>query len=425
MRTCKFIIFFSLLISASAHAQDITGLWKGTLYNDTTQQYLRYELAISEEKGKLSGFSHTWFLVDDKQYYGIKKVKVKKLDGKIIVEDDGYITNNFPITPGKNVRQLNVLSLAQQDTLQVLTGPFSTNRTKEFASATGAIAIKHTTDYWQSSLIPYLQETGFAKQLSFVTDQQPVAKNTIAIQTQDDELLAREMERIAREKEAAELANVVVNKRSVETQKINSKKQKGDEKVAVAVNKKIITPVEVVKQPDPGIVKANPTRKKEKIEPVKKETAVAKVEKPLPVPIQTLPPSVVAKPVVTVPIVAINAAINVTKRNTELQQTVYFKSDSLQLSLFDNGEVDGDTVSVLMNGVLIFAKERLSTNAVRKMVAIDPSVDSVLLVMYAENLGSIPPNTGLLVVKDGRDIYEIRFNGDLNRNAAIVFRRRK
>ena len=118
-------------------------------------------------------------------------------------------------------------------------------------------------------------------------------------------------------------------------------------------------------------------------------------------------------------------AAEVKLRTTLLQQTVFFKSDSLQLSLYDNGEVDGDTVSVLMNGAVIMSKERLSTNAVRKTIYIPQYIDTVQLVMYAENLGSIPPNTGLLVVRDGKDIYEIRFSGDLQKNAAIIFRRKK
>ena len=46
--------------------------------------------------------------------------------------------------------------------------------------------------------------------------------------------------------------------------------------------------------------------------------------------------------------------------------------------------------------------------------------DSITLIMYAENLVSIPPNTGLLVVHDGEDVYEIRFSGDLQKNSAIV-----
>ena len=45
--------------------------------------------------------------------------------------------------------------------------------------------------------------------------------------------------------------------------------------------------------------------------------------------------------------------------------------------------------------------------------------------MYAETLGSIPPNTGLLVIRDGQDTYEIRFSGDLQKNAGILLRRRK
>ena len=118
-------------------------------------------------------------------------------------------------------------------------------------------------------------------------------------------------------------------------------------------------------------------------------------------------------------------AVDVDKRKTITQQTVYFRSDSLQLALYDNGEVDGDTVSVLMNGEIIMAKQGLSTNAIRKSIYIDRDADSVQLIMYAENLGSIAPNTGLLVVRDGKDIYEIRFSGDLQRNAAIIFKRKK
>ena len=43
-------------------------------------------------------------------------------------------------------------------------------------------------------------------------------------------------------------------------------------------------------------------------------------------------------------------------RKSEFSQMVNFKSDSLVLSLYDNGEIDGDTVSVIMNGETIMAK---------------------------------------------------------------------
>ena len=119
------------------------------------------------------------------------------------------------------------------------------------------------------------------------------------------------------------------------------------------------------------------------------------------------------------------AAVDAAKRKVENIQALYFKSDSLRLTLYDNGEVDGDTVSVIMNGVVIMPKVGLSTNAVNKTIDTREAGDSIQIVMYAETLGSLPPNTGLLIVYDGGDRYEIRFSGDMQKSSGIVFRRRK
>ncbi len=119
------------------------------------------------------------------------------------------------------------------------------------------------------------------------------------------------------------------------------------------------------------------------------------------------------------------AAIAFNSRNSVVQQTIVFTSDSIQIALYDNGEVDGDTVSVLLNGSLIIAKQGLSTVAYRRTIYIPPSANRLELVMYAESLGLYPPNTGLLVIKDGKNIKEVRFSGDLHNNASIIFVRKK
>jgi hypothetical protein len=106
-------------------------------------------------------------------------------------------------------------------------------------------------------------------------------------------------------------------------------------------------------------------------------------------------------------------------------QDIYFKNDSLVLSLYDNGIVDGDTVSVFLNGETIISKQMLKTVATKKTIYISSQMDSVQLVLFAENLGTIPPNTGLLTVRDGDDIYQVRFSADLQKNASITFRRKK
>jgi hypothetical protein len=113
-------------------------------------------------------------------------------------------------------------------------------------------------------------------------------------------------------------------------------------------------------------------------------------------------------------------------RKSEFSQVVDFKSDSLVLSLYDNGEIDGDTVSVIMNGEVIMAKQGLKASAIKKTIYIGPGQqEDFTLVLFADNLGKYPPNTGLLVVHDGEDIYHLRFSSDFQKSSGIVFRKKK
>ena len=119
------------------------------------------------------------------------------------------------------------------------------------------------------------------------------------------------------------------------------------------------------------------------------------------------------------------AASLVDGRETVPSETMYFKSDSLSIALYDNGEVDGDTVSVIINDVMFVEKQMLKSSAYRKTYYVPQGEsDSLLIVLYADNLGKYPPNTGLLQIKDGEEIYYVRFKADFDRNAAIVLRRK-
>ena len=473
MRFGKALMFLLFLIPVCVTAQekDITGLWKGTLFNDTTQKYYQYEIGISKEKGKYSGFSHTWFLIGDTQYFGVKKVTVKIADdGKIIVEDNGLIANNYPIAPNKGVRQLNVLTLDASDSIMTLKGPFSTNRTKDYHSLTGSISLQRKNDFWQSSLVPHLQELGRDEDLSFVKEEkQLLAKaeasertmqlsqknTTLEEEKQKAEqdkraLVAAQKEEAEKEKNAAALAKEATNKKiqqekeiarqeaakEKETQKIALEKEKADKALAkeeasrqTAAEKETARQLAVKEKQDrqaaqekdkqdKAIAKQEAAKtaaaekdlqQQEKIKAAlaKKETTENKNSAPATFSVNTEP------------------AADVALRKTVVQQTVNFSSDSLQLSLYDNGEIDGDTVSVLMNGQLILAKQGLGIKAIKHTIHIPKDVDKIEMVMYAETLGTIPPNTGLLVIRDGKEMYEIRFSGDLQKNAAIVFNRKK
>ena len=149
------VLFISPLFIFS---QDITGLWKGTMYNDVTKQSLPYELLIKKEKGKYTGYSYTHFIVAGEDCYGVKKVKVSiAKDGKIVILDNGLLKNTYPILD-KKIKQLNVLDFTGQDNDATLDGPFVTNITRQFMEVTGHINVKRVPETTESSLMQYFQK---------------------------------------------------------------------------------------------------------------------------------------------------------------------------------------------------------------------------------------------------------------------------
>ena len=122
----------------------------------------------------------------------------------------------------------------------------------------------------------------------------------------------------------------------------------------------------------------------------------------------------------------VKSPLKPTERKIQKIDEIFFISDSLLLSFYDNGTVDGDTISMLLNGRIIAEKIKLTTNAFR--ITIPTRIgqnDSLMLVMQAESLGLIPPNTGLLIIQDGTSRYEIRFEGDMQRSSAVLLRKKK
>lgn len=159
MKTVTFIIAV-LCCPIFAFCQDITGLWKGTMYNDSTQQILEYEIVISKEKGKYTGYSYTSYIVGNTKYYGVKKINIRVAkDGKIVMQDAKWLENNYPGEQSKNVIQLNVLDLAKSGEESYMDGLFVTNRSKSYNALTGRMSIKKVNSLAvQSELMKYIQK---------------------------------------------------------------------------------------------------------------------------------------------------------------------------------------------------------------------------------------------------------------------------
>ena len=157
----------AILLPTIVFCQDITGLWKGSMYNDSTKQALPYELYITKTSGKYTGYTYSWFLIDGQKYYGIKKVAVRVAkDGKVVIQDATMIDNNYPVAADKNVHQLNVLDIASNGNENILDGPFVTNRSKKYAELTGHINVKKASLLSESDLLAYLLKNGIERDLT-------------------------------------------------------------------------------------------------------------------------------------------------------------------------------------------------------------------------------------------------------------------
>lgn len=109
------------------------------------------------------------------------------------------------------------------------------------------------------------------------------------------------------------------------------------------------------------------------------------------------------------------------KRNNALIKTIEVESRKIRVDLYDNGEIDGDSISVFHNGKLLLSHKRLSEKPITLMIPVDENDGVHELVMYAENLGSIPPNTALMVITDGDKRHEVRITSDLQKSGTINF----
>jgi len=148
---------------------------------------------------------------------------------------------------------------------------------------------------------------------------------------------------------------------------------------------------------------------------------------PTPPVVKTTPPvkpeAVIPTPPVikTEPDIKLRPELSFEKRNNTLLKTIELDNETFKVDLYDNGDIDGDSISLFFNGKLILSHKRLSDKAISLNLNIEQSREVNELVMYAENLGEIPPNTALMVVTDGTHRYEVRITSDLEKSGAIRF----
>jgi hypothetical protein len=506
------LLFLLVFLPATFYAQQrmLTGLWTGELTNDsvTVKKDLSFEIALTQYKDKVYGYSRRTFIVNDTLYYVLKRVK-GKVDGEVCeVTDVEYVSFNFPGKVDKGVKITYTFRLNEKDSSWNLDGNWSTNKVKRqgFYAIGGRVGLQEEKDFANSKIFAHLEELTLGKDVPFyaaskkpvesnqppknialsnkkedakktapadvsktTTPDSPVSKQNKEIIDETTETATNKQDALVKKEDTPQEETVtsVATKKSdlpPTTLQAEEKKDVGNNLSKPEVKKQGLPlikqepvlsavpdePKTTTKKSDLPAANIQTEQKKDvannlsKPEVKKQELPVIKQEPVLPA-VTDEPKTTTKKsdlvttaktteekkftpgtsqPTPAVKIAATAAAF-VQERKTVAPQFVTFKSDSLELALYDNGEIDGDTVSVLLNGEIFMAKQGLKASAIKKTIYIQPGSEEITLVLYAENLGRYAPNTGLLVVHDGEDTYQIRFSADLQQNAAVVFRRKK
>jgi hypothetical protein len=109
------------------------------------------------------------------------------------------------------------------------------------------------------------------------------------------------------------------------------------------------------------------------------------------------------------------------KRQNNLLKEIAISSDSISVSFYDNAEIDGDSVTIVYNNKVIITHLFLTDQPKTFKLPVDKTIPANELIMYAENLGSIPPNTALMIVYDDKKRYEISISSSKTSNGMVSF----
>lgn len=363
-----------VFISINIAAQDFTGQWKGEFVDKSTSytgwggDRCEYVLELECSGIKVTGYSYTYFSDGGKRYYTICKLNgtIDKVNKSVEVKETERTKTNVPVTI-RNCFQIHRLTYFQKSDEQSLEG----------------------------SWVPVPSQQGDCGFGTTILTRRILQKNP------------------------AYINNPVTKTKPV----IKPKTTTPAAPLVKTVPQKTTPPVVVKKQSVAPLVKVSPQKKTAPV--VKKdskkltESPEVRIEPDKKAATNNLPaPSQVIK---TEP--RLNTVLDESykKRNSELIKTIEIDNNSFTVDLYDNGEIDGDSISLLFNGKLLLSHKRLSDKAIRLTLDVDANENVNELIMYAENLGTIPPNTALMVVNDGDNRYEVRISSDLQKSGVIRF----
>ena len=372
------------------NAQNISGQWIGkfTSEDDPSSSGTDYVLEIESNGSQLSGYSYTYFSLAGKRYFVICRLKgtYDKGSKSMDIKEIETIKTNTP-PDFENCHQFHQLTYLKQKDKEMLIGKWK-------PSEKGSTCGKGFTELERKALIKENNnktstENKTAASRVTTPAKKPSTTSTATPKNSPSAPLAK----------SAPLSKQQPAKPSTPSAKpvITNPPQKTIPKELKTEETKDVAPPKVAQQ----TVRDNLNEK------INSEKSALPIE------------SGKAKNI------SENTKDKLAKRTYQVIKVIEVSQSNIKVDIYDNGQVDGDVVSIYLNEKQLVSSKMLTAQPITLQIKVDENEDVYDLIMYAESLGSIPPNTALMIVTTATQRYEINISSNEQTSGAIRFKFKK
>lgn len=465
---CGWIIAILLIISFPVLSQNLTGIWRGSFYSGSGpfRQYYKYEVQINQLKNySLQGVTYSYrttVFYGKATFSGIwfpksKTALVKELK---LVE--------LKIAQGGDACAMTCdLDYSKEDNKEILKGTFTSvnsNSKEDCGGGTVYLERVQESDFQKEDFLlnkkPAAPSTSYntakanAKKLQTAlgipADGVAGPKTVAALKTKlpdfKEQLDVTDSEQVNELIDRINKANATVVKKTPapsvnDVSKTNAKKLQTalgvpadgvagpntmaalkkklpdyNDKIDVNNTNQVNDLVSRIKKVNAATVKKTPpgnssAQHKMQPPPVAKHDTIATVTTPK----QSEAIEAPVKKAFPVPDI-------IKTRSNPLIKTITTNVQDIKVELYDNGDIDGDTITVYDNNQVIAWKKGLTDKPITLNIKADEDNPIHEFVMVADNLGSIPPNTALMIITAGDKRYQVFISSDKQKNAKVVVR---
>lgn len=412
---CSWFISLLLIISSSVSSQDLTGIWRGNFYAGVGpfREYYKYEVQIDQQKNlSLQGVTYSYRTT---VFYGkatctgiwfpkTKNVLLKEL--KLI---------ELKMSGGSDACAMTCdLDYSNEDGKEILQGTFtSVNASNNADCGSGTVYLERVTEsdfHTEDFLLKKKKDT-----LATVAPNKTSPKTATAAAPKGK--VATDVSKINAKKLQVALnipADGIAGPKTIAA--LQKKLPDFNGKLDVSNTEQVNDLLARIKKTNTAVIKksnpSTPTVQNKVTPPVINKTDTIAKTAPAVVPETEVNKAPEIKPA-PVPDV-------IKTRSNPLIKTITTSFPDITIELYDNGEVDGDTITVYDNNKVIAWKKGLTDKPITLNIKADANTPTHELVMVADNLGTIPPNTALMVVTTGGKRYQVFISSDTQKNAKVI-----